>query len=69
VTPPECDRFKSSALMVLTPVDEAGRFNPDYGWLHGQGTAESAEQIAHRLELSPGEVLSEELVDLGDMTP
>ena len=22
MTPPECDRFKSSALMVLTPVDE-----------------------------------------------
>jgi isoleucyl-tRNA synthetase len=32
-------------LPVLGPVDEAGRFHPDYGWLHGQGTAEAAEQI------------------------
>ncbi len=33
-------------LPVLMPVDEAGRFYPDYGWLHGLSTAESAEQIA-----------------------
>jgi isoleucyl-tRNA synthetase len=33
-------------LPVLTPVDEAGRFYDDYGWLHGISTAESAEQIA-----------------------
>ena len=32
-------------LPVLVPVDEAGRFYPDFGWLHGQGTAEAAEQI------------------------
>ena len=32
-------------LPVLPPVDEAGRFYPDYGWLHGVSTAESAEQI------------------------
>ena len=32
-------------LPVLAPVDEAGRFYPDFGWLHGQGTAEAADQI------------------------
>jgi isoleucyl-tRNA synthetase len=32
-------------LPVLTPVDEAGHFYDDYGWLHGTTTAESAEQI------------------------
>jgi len=32
-------------LPALMPVDESGRFYPDYGWLHGQGTAEAAEQI------------------------
>ncbi|MGH3040479.1 MAG: class I tRNA ligase family protein, partial [Gaiellaceae bacterium] len=33
-------------LPVLMPVDEAGRFYPDYGWLHGLSTGEAAEQIA-----------------------
>jgi isoleucyl-tRNA synthetase len=37
-------------LPVLTPVDEAGRFYDDYGWLHGSSTAEAAEQIIGRLE-------------------
>ncbi|HET9214514.1 MAG TPA: isoleucine--tRNA ligase [Gaiellaceae bacterium] len=32
-------------LPVLAPVDEAGRFYEDYGWLHGQGTGEAAEQL------------------------
>jgi isoleucyl-tRNA synthetase len=32
-------------LPVLVPVDEGGRFYDDYGWLHGLGTVESAEQI------------------------
>ncbi|MGH3023692.1 MAG: isoleucine--tRNA ligase [Gaiellaceae bacterium] len=32
-------------LPVLAPVDEAGRFYADYGWLHGQGTGEAGEQI------------------------
>ncbi|HXV57519.1 MAG TPA: isoleucine--tRNA ligase [Gaiellaceae bacterium] len=32
-------------LAVLAPVDEAGRFYADYGWLHGQSTGEAAEQI------------------------
>ena len=32
-------------LPVLTPVDEAGRFYDDYGWLHGLSTVEAADQI------------------------
>jgi isoleucyl-tRNA synthetase len=36
---------KVHGLPVLTPVDEAGRFYDDYGWLHGLGTAEAADQI------------------------
>ena len=31
-------------LPVLMPVDEAGRFYPEYGWLHGLSTAESASR-------------------------
>jgi isoleucyl-tRNA synthetase len=37
-------------LPVLTPVDEAGRFYDDYGWLHGLSTVEAAEQIIGHLE-------------------
>jgi isoleucyl-tRNA synthetase len=33
-------------LPVVMPVDEAGHFYPDFGWLHGISTTESAEQIA-----------------------
>jgi isoleucyl-tRNA synthetase len=33
-------------LPVVMPVDEAGRFYPQFGWLHGLSTSESAEQIA-----------------------
>jgi isoleucyl-tRNA synthetase len=36
-------------LPVLMPVDEAGRFYEDYGWLHGVSTTESAEQIIGEL--------------------
>jgi isoleucyl-tRNA synthetase len=36
-------------LPVLTPVDEAGRFYDDYGWLHGLTTTEAADQIIGRL--------------------
>ncbi len=36
---------KEHDLPVLTPVDEAGRFYPEYGWLHGVSTVEAAEQI------------------------
>src|SRR5205085_11975541 len=37
-------------LPVLQPVDEAGRFYDDYGWLHGLSTVEAAEQIIGNLE-------------------
>jgi isoleucyl-tRNA synthetase len=37
-------------LPVLTPVDEAGRFYDEYGWLHGLSTGEAAEQIIGYLE-------------------
>jgi isoleucyl-tRNA synthetase len=36
---------RSLDLPVLTPVDEAGRFYDDYGWLHGLSTVEAADQI------------------------
>jgi isoleucyl-tRNA synthetase len=32
-------------LPVLVPVDESGRFYPEYGWLHGGSTVEVADQI------------------------
>ena len=37
-------------LPVLMPVDEAGRFYDDYGWLHGLSTTEAAEQIIGDLQ-------------------
>jgi len=36
-------------LPVLTPVDESGRFYPEYGWLHGLSTIEAADQIVENL--------------------
>jgi len=36
---------KEHGLPVLAPVDEAGRFYPDYGWLHGEGAHAAADQI------------------------
>ena len=36
---------RSLGLPVLTPVDEAGQFYDDYGWLHGLSTVEAADQI------------------------
>jgi len=32
-------------LPVLAPIDESGRFYPEYGWLHGRSTDETAGQI------------------------
>ena len=32
-------------LPVLSPVDEAGRFYEEYGWLHGTSTGDAADQI------------------------
>ncbi len=37
-------------LPVLMPVDEAGRFYDEYGWLHGMSTVEAGEQIIGALE-------------------
>ena len=37
-------------LAVLAPVDEAGRFYDAYGWLHGLGTVEAADQIVGDLD-------------------
>src|SRR5436190_2325862 len=36
---------RTLALPVLQPVDESGRFYPEYGWLHGLSTVEAADQI------------------------
>jgi len=36
---------RALGLPVLTPVDEAGHFYDDYGWLHGLSTVEAADQI------------------------
>ncbi len=41
---------RAHGLPVLQPVDEAGRFYDDYGWLHGLSTTEAAEQIIGNLE-------------------
>ena len=40
---------KVENLAVLIPVDEAGRFTADYGWLAGQATDEAAEMITAHL--------------------
>ena len=40
---------KREGLPVLTPVDEAGRFYDDYGWLHGLSTVEATDQIVGNL--------------------
>jgi isoleucyl-tRNA synthetase len=40
---------RAHGLPVLTPVDEAGRFYPDYGWLAGKSTTEAAEPIVEAL--------------------
>jgi isoleucyl-tRNA synthetase len=36
---------RREGLPVLTPVDEAGRFYDNYGWLHGTSTGDAADQI------------------------
>jgi len=43
--PEDFELGRSLGLDVLTPVDEAGRFYDDYGWLHGLSTVEAADQI------------------------
>jgi isoleucyl-tRNA synthetase len=43
--PEDFELGKELGLPVLMPVDEAGRFTDDYGWLHGLSTIEAADQI------------------------
>ena len=40
---------KREGLEALIPVDEAGAFFPEYGWLHGHVTAEAAQMIVDDL--------------------
>jgi isoleucyl-tRNA synthetase len=43
--PEDFELGKALDLPVLMPIDEAGRFHDDYGWLHGLSTIEAADQI------------------------
>jgi len=43
--PEDFELGKALGLPVLMPIDEAGRFYDDYGWLHGLSTLEAADQI------------------------
>jgi isoleucyl-tRNA synthetase len=47
--PEDFDLSREHDLPVLTPVDEAGHFYDDYGWLHGLSTTDAADQIVGRL--------------------
>ncbi|HEX4521304.1 MAG TPA: isoleucine--tRNA ligase [Gaiellaceae bacterium] len=47
--PEDFELGRSLDLPVLTPVDEAGHFYDDYGWLHGLSTIEAADQIVANL--------------------
>jgi isoleucyl-tRNA synthetase len=47
--PEDFELSKVHDLPVLAPVDEAGRFYPDYGWLAGMSTSEAAEPIVSSL--------------------
>ncbi len=40
---------KANGLPVLAPVDESGRFYPEYGWLAGLATSEVADQVVNDL--------------------
>ncbi len=53
---------QAHGLAVLAPVDEAGRFYPAYGWLHGQGAAEATEQIVADLAERGRLIAAEEVV-------
>ena len=41
---------RREGLPVLSPVDEAGRFYENYGWLHGASTGDAADQIVGDLQ-------------------
>jgi isoleucyl-tRNA synthetase len=47
--PEDFELSKRYDLPVLTPVDEAGRFYPDYGWLAGKSTDEAETPIVEDL--------------------
>ncbi len=47
--PEDFELGKTLGLPVLAPVDEAGHFYDDYGWLHGLSTVEAADQIVANL--------------------
>jgi isoleucyl-tRNA synthetase len=47
--PEDFELGRAHDLPILTPVDEAGRFYDDYGWLHGLSTTEASDQIVGRL--------------------
>jgi isoleucyl-tRNA synthetase len=40
---------KPNDLEIITPVDEAGKFYADFGWLAGRGAHEAAEDITNDL--------------------
>jgi isoleucyl-tRNA synthetase len=44
------DLGRAQDLAVLTPVDESGRFYPEYGWLAGLSTSEVADQVVNDLK-------------------
>jgi isoleucyl-tRNA synthetase len=44
------DLGKAHDLPVLAPVDESGRFYPEYGWLAGLSTSEVADKIVNDLK-------------------
>jgi isoleucyl-tRNA synthetase len=43
------DLGRAQNLPVLAPVDESGRFYPEYGWLAGLSTSEVADQVVNDL--------------------
>jgi len=47
--PEDFELARVHGLPTLTPVDEAGRFYDEYGWLHGLTTTEAADQIVGQL--------------------
>ena len=40
---------QANALPLLAPVDESGRYYPEYGWLAGLSSGEATELIVQRL--------------------
>jgi isoleucyl-tRNA synthetase len=53
---------RAEGLPVIIPVDEAGRFTDDFGWLHGFPTTEAAAMIVDDLGRRG------RLVDVGEIT-